>query len=152
MAYQFLTGQVAVSDPSPVGPTPLSGPPKDLQLKLVRLTSANFSTTGTNALVAMLPADASIIGFRVWTKTALTGNSVSAPTMGLGLTSGGTDFTSAVAITNTSGTYAVTTPVSNIAQAYNIPYGQDIPIWFRGGCSTGNPTAGELFLVIEYVR
>ena len=152
MAYQFLTGQVAVSDPSPIGPTPLSGPPKDVQIKLVRLTSANFTTTGTNSLVAVLPADASILGFRVWTKAALTGNSVASPTMGLGLTSGGTDFASAVAVTNTSGTYAVTTPVSNIMQAYNIPYGQDIPIWFRGGCSTGNPTAGELFLLIEYVR
>ena len=152
MALQFLSGQVAVSDPSPIGPTALSGPAKDVQAKVVRLTSANFSTSGTNTLVAVLPADASILGFRTWVKTALSGNSVASPTMSLGTASGGTQFASAVALTNTTGTYAVTTPVTGIIQGYNIPYSSDINIYFGGGCSTGNPTAGEIYLIIDYVR
>ena len=152
MALQFLTGQVALSDPYPNAPTVLSGPPKDVQVKVIRLTSANFTTTGVNTLVAVLPTDASILGFKTWVKTALSGGGVTAPTMSIGATSGGTDYTSAVAITNTTGTYALATPVTGIMQAYQIPYGSDLNIWFRGACSTGNPTAGEIYLVIEYVR
>ena len=152
MAIQFLTGQVAVSDPSPVGPTALSGPSKDLSAKVVRLTSANFTTTGVNTLVAVLPADSTIISFRTYVKTVLSGNGVTLPTATIGATSGGSDYTSALAITNTAGTYAVASPVTAIMQAYQVPQGNDLAIWFRGLCSTGNPTAGELFLVIEYVR
>lgn len=152
MAIQFIPGQVAVGDPYPNAPTVLSGPVKDIQAKVVKLSSANFSTTGTNTLVAVLPADATILSFRSWVKTALSGNSVSAPTLTLGTTSGGTDFASAVSMTNTTGTYAVLTPVTGIVQNYNIPYSTDINIWFKGSCSTGNPTAGEVYLIIEYVR
>ena len=152
MAIQFIPGQVATGDPYPNAPTALSGPSKDLQTRVVKLSSANFTTSGTNTLVAVLPADASIISFRTWVKTALSGNSVSSPTVTLGTTSAGTDYASAVALTNTTGTYAWVTPVTGIIQAYNPPYSSDLNIWFKGGCSTGNPTAGEIYLIIEYVR
>lgn len=152
MAFQFIPGQVALSDPYPGAPMALTGPAKDVQVKAVKLSSANFTTTGVNTLVAVLPADASILSLKVWVKTALAGGGVTAPTVTIGATSGGSDYTSAVAVTNTSGTYALLTPVSNIMQNYNIPYSQDLNIWFRGLCSTGNPTSGEVYLIIEYVR
>lgn len=152
MSLQFLTGQVAVSDPYPGAPTVLSGPVKDVVTKVVRLTSANFTTGGTNTLVAVLPADASILSVATWVGTALSGNGVTSPTMSLGTASGGTQFTNALAITNTVGTYALASPITGILQKYNVPLGNDIQIWFGGGCSTGNPTAGEILLIIEYVR
>ena len=152
MAIQFIPGQVATGDPYPNAPTALSGPVKDLQTRVVKLSSANFTTTGTNTLVAVLPADATIISFRTWVKTALAGNSVASPTVTLGSTSAGTDYASTVALTNTTGTYAFVTPVTGIIQAYNPPYSADLNIWFKGGCSTGNPTSGEVYLIIEYVR
>lgn len=152
MAIQFIPGQVAVGDPSPIGPTVLSGPVKDLQCKVVKLSSANFSTTGVNTLVAALPADASIISIRFWVKTALSGGGVTAPTASVGATSGGTDYTSALAITNTTGTYLVAGTVTGIVQNYQVPLSGDLNIWFRGACSTGNPTAGEIYMIVEYVR
>lgn len=152
MALQFLSGQVAVSDPYPVAPTVLSGPVKDVVTKVIRLTSANFSTTGVNTMVAQLPADASILSVATWVGTVLSGNGVTSPTMSLGTASAGTQFTNALAITNTAGTYALASPVTGILQKYNVPLGADIQIWFGGSCSTGNPTAGEIFLIIEYVR
>ena len=152
MAIQFLTGQVAVSDPAPQGPTVLSGPVKDLQVKVVRLTSANFTTTGVNTLVAALPADATMISIRTWVGTALAGNGVTAPLLSLGSASAGTQFLNALALTNTSGTAALASPITGIHQAYQVPYAGDIGLWVRGICSTGNPTSGEIFMAIEYVR
>jgi hypothetical protein len=153
MALQFLSGQVAVSDPYPNAPTALSGPVKDVITKVVRLTSANFSTSGVNTLVAVLPVDSSIISVQTYVKTALSGNGVTSPTLSLGTASGGTQFTNALAITNTTGTFANASPITNIMQVYNVPFsGVDINIWAGGACSTGNPTAGEIFVVIKYVR
>lgn len=152
MALQFIPGQVAVGDPYPNAPTPLSGPVKDLQVKVVKLSSANYTTAGTNTLVAVLPADASIISMRHWTKTVLSGNGVTSPTATIGATSAGTDYTSALAVTNTTGTYTVATPITGIVQNYQVPLSGDLNIWYKGSCSTGNPTAGEIYLIIEYVR
>ena len=152
MSFNFVPGQVALSDPYPNAPTVNSQVAKETYLKAVKLSSANFSTTGVNTLVAVLPADASIIGFRIWTGTALSGGGVTSPTLSIGTVSAGTQFTSALAITNTTGTYAVATPVTGIFQNYSIPLGSDINIWMRGACSTGNPTAGEIYVLIEYVR
>lgn len=151
MAIVFVPGQVAVGDPSPTGPTPTSNV-KDLLVKVVKLSSANFTTAGVNTLVAVLPADASIIGVFSYVKTALSGNGVTSPVISIGSTSGGTEFANAVGVTNTTGTYAAVTPVTAIVQAYGLPLPGDIPIFLRGICSTGNPTAGEIDLVIQYVR
>jgi hypothetical protein len=39
-----------------------------------------------------------------------------------------------------------------IFQNYSLPQGNDLPIWVAGVATTGNPTSGELYLVINYVR
>ena len=152
MAIQFVAGQVAVGDPSPIGPTALSGPAKDVQVKIVKLSSANFATVAVNTKVAVLPAEVTIIGIQTWVKTALSGNSVASPTLSLGTASAGTEFTSALAITNTTGTFAVATPITGIVQNYAVPLGTDVQVWASGSCSTGNPTAGEIYVIIQYVR
>lgn len=153
MAVNFVQGQVAVSDPSAgTGPTANSNI-KDVVTKVVKLTSANFATVAVNTLVARLPADSTIIGFRFWVKTQLAGGSVSAATMSLGSASAGTQFVSASALAfGVAGTYTVLPAVSGIFQNYNVPLGGDIDIWVSGVATTGTPTSGELYLAIEYVR
>lgn len=152
MAINFVQGQVAVGDPNPGGPTATSNI-KDKFVKVVKLTSANFTTTNVDTLVAVLPADATILGFDFWVKTQLAGGSVSAATLSLGSSSGGTQFVSASTLAfGTAGTYTTMPAVSGIMQNYNVPLGSDIQIYARGTATTGNPTSGELYLAINYAR
>lgn len=152
MAINFVQGQVAVGDPSPTGPTANSND-KDVHVKVVKLTSANFTiTTSTKTLVAVLPADATILGFEYWNKTKLAGNSISAATLSLGTTSGGTEFVSAFDVFTTVGTQATLTPVTGIMQNYGIPLGGDIPVYATGLATTGSPSSGEIYVSIFYVR
>lgn len=152
MAINFVQGQVAVGDPNPTGPTPISNI-KDVVTKVVKLTSANFTvTTATNTLVARLPADATILSMSYWNKTKLAGGSISAAAMSVGSTSGGTEFVSAFDVFTTVGTMAFLSPITGIMQNYSLPLGGDIPIWVKGLATTGSPTSGEIYLVIEYVR
>lgn len=152
MAINFVQGQVAVGDPSPGGPNSTSND-KDVHVKVVKLTSANFTTGGTNTLVAVLPADSTILNFRVWVRTQLTGGSISAATLSLGSASGGTQFVNASTLAfGAAGANTVIPSVSGIMQNYAIPLGADINIWAAGTATTGNPTGGELYVTIEYVR
>jgi hypothetical protein len=151
MAINFVQGQVAVGDPNPGGPSAISNI-KQPQVKVVKLTSANFTTTNTDTLVAVLPADATITGFRWWVKTQLAGGSISAAVYSVGSSSGGTQFINALTAFATVGVYTVPTPQNGIMQNYAIPQGGDIPIYVRGTATTGNPTSGELYLLIDYVR
>ena len=153
MAINFVPGQVAVGDPAAgTGPNASSNI-KDVVTKVVKLTSANFTvTTATNTLVAVLPADATILGFKYWNKTKLAGGSISAAAMSIGSTSGGTEFVSAFDVFTTVSTQALVQPVTGIMQNYSLPLGGDIPIWVKGLATTGSPTSGEIYLEIQYVR
>lgn len=151
MAINFVQGQVAVGDPNPGGPSALSNI-KQPQLKVVKLTSANFTTTNVDTLVAVLPADASITSMSLWVKTQLAGGSISAATYSVGSTSGGTEFVNAITAFGTAGAFTVATPITGIVQNYNPPFAGDIRVFVRGTATTGNPTSGELYLLIHYVR
>lgn len=151
MAINFVQGQVAVGDPNPNGPSVISNI-KDVVVKVVKLTSANFSTTAINTLVAALPADSTILKFEYWNKTKLAGNSISAAALSLGSTSGGTEFVSAYDVFTTVGTTATLSPVTGIMQNYGLPLGSDIPVWAKGLATTGIPTSGEIYVAIYYVR
>lgn len=151
MAINFVPGQVAVSDPNPGGPSALSNC-KDMVTKVVKLSSANFSTGGVNTLLAVLPADATILSFRLWVKTQLAGGSISAATLALGNVSGGAQFMAAnSAAFGAAGVSTWLTPIVGIMQASD-PSASDINIWGRGVSTTGTPTSGEMYLTIEYVR
>ena len=160
MALIFVTGQVAVGDPTtgaggngPGGRDPtVTGNIKDVITKVFKLTSANFTTGGTSVKVAVLPADASIINIRMWTGIQLAGGGITAATVSLGTVASGTQFVNAVSAFATAGTNAVVSPITGIMQPYNIPYGLDIQIWATGTATTGNPSAGEIYMSVEYVR
>lgn len=152
MAIVFVPGQVAVGDPNPGGPSATSND-KDVHVKVVKLTSANFSTGGTNTLVAVLPADATILEISSWKKTQLSGGSISAATLSLGTTSGGTDLVNAYDIFGqTTGNQTHLNPQAGIMQNYNVPLGVDVMVYAKGTATTGNPTAGEIYVKIVYVR
>ncbi len=152
MAINFVQGQVAVGDPNPGGPSATSNI-KDIRVTVVKLTSANFAvTTSVKTLVAVLPADATILGFKYWNKTKLAGGSISAATLSLGTTSAGTEFVSAFDVFTTVGTQALLSPVTGIMQNYALPLGTDIQVWATGLATTGTPTSGEIYVEISYVR
>lgn len=151
MAINFVQGQVAVGDPNPGGASAISNV-KDVCVKAVKLTSANFTTTNVDTLVAVLPADATILGMRLWVKTQLAGGGITAATYSVGSASGGTQFVNAITAFGTAGAYNVVTPISGIFQNYALPLGGDIQLFVRGTATTGNPTSGELYLLVEYVR
>lgn len=125
---------------------------KDVQVHVVKLAAANFATTNVDTYVASLPPDIAIIGFDIYVKTVLSGNGVTSPTVSLGSSSGGTQFSAALAVTNTAGTNAKLSPVTGICQEQDPTNRTDIKLFVRGGCSTGNPTAGEIDLIIKFVR
>lgn len=153
MAILVTQGQVAVSDPSAgTGPSATSNV-KTVMTKAVKLTSANFSTTGVNTMVARLAADSTIIGFRLWVRNQLTGAGITAATVSIGSSAGGTQFVASSALAfGTASTYTVLPAVTGIFQNYNVPLGADIDIWISGLATTGNPTSGEIYLAVEYVR
>lgn len=152
MAVVYVPGQVAVSDPNPGGPSATSNI-KDVVTKTVKLTSANFATGNVDTLVEVLPPDATILRISLWVKTQLAGGGITAATVSLGLTSGGTDFINASALAfGTAGAYTVFPVVTGIFQNYNIPYTVDQRVFVRGTSTTGTPTSGEMYLMVEYVR
>lgn len=126
---------------------------KNVVTKVVRLLSTDFTTTGAASIKAVLPADATILGFDIWKNVQLSGGGITAATLSIGITGTPTRFASAYdVLTPAAGTAAAVTPVTNIMQPYSMPLGSDISILFTGTATTGNPTAGEIYVAIRYVR
>lgn len=142
---------IILTDPNSAGPF-ATFQIKDVTVKVIKLTNSNFTTGNTDTKVTVLPPDATILRMETWVRTVLSGNGVTSPTVAVGTTSGGTDLAAAFTVTNTAGTLQTISPAVGIMQQYNVPYTADMNIYIRGGCSTGNPTAGEIDLVIYYVR
>lgn len=150
MAIQFIEGQVAISDPNPGGPSATSNI-KDVYTKVVKLSSANFGTTAVNTNVAVLSADASILSMTLMVEVALTGNSISAATIDVGSASAGAQYVSAASAFGAAGATTLLQKLGGV-EHYNIPWGVDKQIWVKGTATTGIPTAGEMYLIILYVR
>jgi hypothetical protein len=132
----------------PSGPTANSPAGKTLQVKAVKLTYADFSTGGTtSSKTLVLPKEASVVGLRTWTKTAFTGNGITAIALAVNSTAGNI-FSGA--FTNTTNSYAVSGGVANIVQDAGTVTA-DQKLTFVGTSTTGNPTAGELIVIVEYV-
>lgn len=147
MSFTFNAG--------PNGPTPTSPAAKDVQVKAVKLTFADFTTGGTASVKAYIPADASIVGFEHWTKTTFSGNGVTVVSLQVGITGTVAKYLAAstIALTGPS-VVAIPGGVQNNLYAEFDPTapGGDIPLLFTGTATTGNPTAGEAYVLIKYVR
>jgi hypothetical protein len=142
-------------NPSSIFPTPTTPMVKDIHVKAVKLTFADFTTGGTASVKAYVPADASIVGFEHWTKTTFAGNGVTVVSLQIGITGTVNKFLAASTLALT-GPSIVAKPggVSNNLYAQYDPTapGGDIPLLFTGTATTGNPTSGEAYVLISYVR
>jgi hypothetical protein len=141
MAINFNTDQTVINSQV-----------KAVQLKVCKLTFANFGTTQVNTLIATFPANAAITRIYYWNKTKLAGNSISAATLSLGFSSAGTNIVNAFDVFTTVGTEATLSPVTNILQLSSGESGTDYKVWAGGAATTGDPDAGEIYVFIEYVR
>jgi hypothetical protein len=136
----------------PAGVTTLSPAGKSRQVKAVKLTFADFTTGGTASVKAVLPKEASVTGFRFWTKTTFAGNSVSAVALQIGVTGTVAKYLASSALTLT-GPSAVTLPTGVSASVFQDAGAEtsDQRLLFTGTATTGNPTSGEAYVLIEYV-
>lgn len=139
--------------PSAIWPTPTQPVAKDTQVKAVKLTNSDFSTGGTANVRLYLPSDASIISVRTWVKTQLAGGGITAATLSIGVTGTATKYVNAVSVFGAAGVFTMVSPLTNIFQTYDptVPAG-DIALLFTGTATTGNPTSGELYVLVEYIR
>jgi hypothetical protein len=141
----------------PTGPTPISPAAKTVQVKAVKLTFADFTTGGTAAVKAALPADASVTGFKVWTKTTFSGNGVTVVSLQIGVTGTAAKYLASSTLTLTGpSAIAIPTGVTSATGAFQewdpTAPNTDQQMLFTGTATTGNPTAGEAYVLIEYVR
>lgn len=147
MSFNFSTG--------PNGPTPTSPTSKQVNVQAIKLTFADFTTGGTASIKGYVPADASITNIRTWTKTTFSGNGVTVVSLQIGITGTVAKYVAASTLALT-GPSVIGFPggvASNIVQEYDpTAPGGDIPLLFTGTATTGNPTAGEAYVLIEYVR
>jgi hypothetical protein len=143
MSFNFAAQSLAGA------PTVISPPAKRIIVKAVKLTSADFTTGGTASVKALLPMDASIVGFRFWTKTTFAGNSVSALSLQIGVTGTVAKYVAAstVALTGPSTMVFPTGAFQDLGAETG-----DQALLFTGTATTGNPTSGEAYVLIEYVR
>lgn len=126
---------------------------KTLHTKTVQLTFSDVTTGGANSVKAVIPSDATILEMSYWKKTQLSGNGITAATLSIGVPGTPTNFVNAFDIlTPVAGQQGHLSPVTNIMQNYQVPQGPDISLLFTGTATTGNPTAGEVYVKIIYVR
>lgn len=150
MGVIYVPGQVAVGDPNPGGPSATSNA-KDVAVKVVKLSSANFGTTAVNTQVAVLPADASIIMMQLMVEAQLSGGGITAATIDVGSASGGAQYVSAASAFGAAGVNSLLNKLGGV-ERMGLPLGADKQIWVKGTASIGIPTGGELYLSIYYVR
>lgn len=134
-------------------PTALTPTSNKEEIKVVKLTFADFTTGPAASVKAVIPANSTILGFEYWKKTAFSGGSVSAATLSIGITGTATKYVNAIDVhTPAAGTRALFTPQSNIMESADPDNRTDVPLLFTGTATTGNPTAGEMYVIIKYVR
>ncbi len=126
---------------------------KDMHIKVVQLLPADFALGGKTTLKAILPADATILELSSWKDTQWSGGGVTAATLSIGETGNLTKYvTTADVFTPVAGTQGHLTPVTNIMQHHDLPFGGDMALQFTCTATGGVPTAGEMYIKIVYVR
>lgn len=125
---------------------------KSVHIKSVKLTFADVTTGGANSVKVVLPAFSSILDFRFWKKTQLSGGGITAATLSIGVPGSATSFVNAADILTPAAGAQSSLVSATTHQDYNIPLGGDISLLFTGTATTGNPTAGEVYVDIYYVQ
>ena len=133
---------------SSTGPTATLPPSKDGQIKVFQL-----SRTDTTATVkAVLPADATILGFLIFGAASNAGTTA---TISIGSTVAATEFVNGQDIKTAGGLVIPTSTVNpaNVAQVETLPHGSDIQIWAKYAETGAASSAGGPYkIAIWYVR
>jgi hypothetical protein len=123
-----------------------------VKVKSVRLLFGDVTTGGAASVKAVLPAQSTILEFRFWKKTQLSGNGITAATLSVGIPGAATSFVNAADIlTPTAGVTSSLTSVTT-HQNYDSNNRTDISLLFTGTATTGNPTAGEFYVDVIYAE
>ena len=126
---------------------------KVVHQKTVRILGTSYSLPGSVSVLAVLPADATILSIDFYKKVQISGGGVTAATVSIGVPGAPTQFVSAYdTLAGAAGTSLKVTPVTNIMQPYSLPLGGDISLQFTATATTGVPTAGEVYFTVNYVR
>jgi len=141
--------QVDLVYPGSTGPTAISPSPKEGSLKVFQVSR----TDTTASLKAVLPADASILGFLIYGAASNAGTTA---TISIGSTSANSnEFVNAQDVKTTGGLIIPTASVNsaNMPQLENIPLGADIQIYAKYTESgTASSAGGPYKVAIWYVR
>ena len=141
--------QVDLVYPGASGPTAISPSPKEGSLKIFQLSR----TDTTASLKAVLPADASILGFLVY---GVASNAGTTATISIGTTSANAnELVNAQDVKTAGGMIIPTSSVNsaNMPQIEGYPLGQDIQIYAKYAESgTASSTGGPYKVAIWYVR
>lgn len=132
-------------------PVTLGNGIKQEYVKLVKLTFAQFVTGGTSSTREVLPADATITEIKYWKKTAFSGNGVTAVSLNIVNASTGVSYVSGLDVHTPAAGAQALVPMLNVFQQVD-GNRVDAPLNFVGTATTGNPTAGEIYFAIKYVR
>lgn len=132
-------------------PVTLGNGIKQEYVKIVKLVASHFTTGGTTATREVLPADATITEIKYWKKTAFSGGSVSAVSLNIVNAATGTVYATGVDLHTPAAGAQALVPIFNVFQQHD-GNRVDAPLNFVGTATTGNPTAGEVYIVIKYVR
>lgn len=125
---------------------------KSVHVKSVRLLATDFSTTGSASVDAVLPAQSTILGFNFWKRTQLSGGGITAATLSIGVPGSPTSFVNAFdALTPAAGVQSMLTHQGSHRQ-HDPDNRTDISLLFTGTATTGNPTAGEIYVDILYAQ
>ncbi len=125
---------------------------KDVHVKVVKLVASDFAVGNTASVKAVLPADSTILSISYWKKTQFSGGGVTAMVLTISTPSVAAYVTNFDVLTPVVGTQDHMSPATNIMQPLSLPLGSDIVLNFTGGASTGAPTAGEMYVIVTYVR
>lgn len=125
---------------------------KSVHVKSVKLTFSDVTTGGANSVKAVFPAQSTFLGIALYKKTQLSGNGITAATLSIGIPGAATQFVNAAdVLTPAAGTLTWLT-ASNTHQNYDPDNRTDISLLFTGTATTGNPTAGELYVDVYYAE
>lgn len=125
---------------------------KSIHVKSVKLTFADVTTAGANSVKAVLPAQSTILGFVFWKKTQLSGGSISAATLSIGIPGAATSFVNAADILTPTAGDTSWLRSTTTHQDYDPNNRTDISLLFTGTATTGNPTAGEFYVDVYYAE
>jgi hypothetical protein len=122
-----------------------------MKLKSVRFAANEVTTGGANSVKAVIPPAATLIGFRFWKRTQLTGGGITAATLSIGVPGNPTAYVNAADILTPAAGVTVFLISTTTHNSYE-PNAGDISLLFTGTATTGNPTAGEFFVDILYAE